>query len=218
MGPPDSRIWWNQSVGRSWGCAGYCIALAFLPQHPFSFGTHKLPSLALVTEWWSWAGACSWAKSIKVIMNTKQNLKNDWKNCSYWYFWQPSAAKSGWSGLFHMATPFETSDSSNDESLYLCSFYKHFNIYYLILFLEKSCEVGLILQMRKKKKYTGVDFIARPPGLVVALKTEWFWKLSKDKLWVNFVSMLGSGLCGQGQRGSPAPWPGQGLRWFRLYS
>lgn len=52
------------------------ILFAFLPQHPSSSGNHKLPSWILVTEWWSWACACSWAKSIKVIMNTKQNLKN----------------------------------------------------------------------------------------------------------------------------------------------
>lgn len=65
-------------------------ALVFLPQHlpPLETTNYRV----LVTEWWSWAGACSWAKSINMIMNTKQNVKNGWKNRCYWCFWQASAA------------------------------------------------------------------------------------------------------------------------------
>lgn len=73
------------------GCASYyCLSLPSPASS--SFGDHKLLNRVLVTEWWSWAGACSWAKSINMIMNTKQNVKNGWKNRCYWCFWQASAA------------------------------------------------------------------------------------------------------------------------------
>lgn len=67
--------------------------LLHLSQHSSSFVNHKLPSWVSMTEWWSWAGGHSWAESIKVIMNTKQNLKNEWENCCCWYFLKPFAIK-----------------------------------------------------------------------------------------------------------------------------
>ena len=67
-------------------------------------------------------GACSWAKSTKVIMSTKRNLKDGCKNCCNGYFGEPSAAEAGWSGSCHVAHPVETNGGSCEESFRLCGF------------------------------------------------------------------------------------------------
>lgn len=68
----------------------------------------------------------------------------------------------------------ETNDGGNDEHLYLCRFREHFDIYYLVLFLEKPREVGVISQMRKNKPThpEGAYLMACSPGLVVASETQ----------------------------------------------